>query len=66
MDKLVKLPRETQAVLGGSVLYLIFSFFDWQQAVRFIGTRASGMASASLPASSSSRCSRGRRCGSWA
>ncbi len=31
MDKLVKLPRETQAVLGGSVLYLIFSFFDWQQ-----------------------------------
>lgn len=31
MDKLVKLPRETQAVLGGSVLYLIFSFLDWQQ-----------------------------------
>ena len=31
MDKLVKLPRETQAVIGGSVLYLIFSFLDWQQ-----------------------------------
>jgi hypothetical protein len=31
MDKLVKLPREMQAILGGSVLYLIFSFFDWQQ-----------------------------------
>ena len=31
MDKLVKLPRETQAVVGGSVLYLIFSFLDWQQ-----------------------------------
>jgi hypothetical protein len=31
MDRLMKLPREVQAVLGGSVLYLIFSFLDWQQ-----------------------------------
>ena len=31
MERLMKLPRELQAVLGGSVLYLIFSFFDWQQ-----------------------------------
>ncbi len=28
---LAKLPREVQVVLGGSVLYLVFSFFDWQQ-----------------------------------
>lgn len=26
-----KLPREVQVVIGGAVLYLIFSFFDWQQ-----------------------------------
>jgi hypothetical protein len=31
MEMLKKLPREVQVVLGGSVLYLIFSFFDWQQ-----------------------------------
>jgi hypothetical protein len=31
MDKLTKLSREVQVVLGGSLLYLIFSFFDWQQ-----------------------------------
>lgn len=31
MDKLAKLPREVQAVLGGGILYLIFSFLDWQQ-----------------------------------
>ena len=35
MDKLMKLSRETQAVLAGSVLYLIFSFFDWQQVSAF-------------------------------
>ena len=31
MDRLAKLSRETQVVLGGSVLYFIFSFLDWQQ-----------------------------------
>ena len=31
MDKLAKLPREVQVVLGGGLLYLIFSFLDWQQ-----------------------------------
>ena len=30
MDKLMKLPREMQVILGGSLLYLIFSFFNWQ------------------------------------
>jgi hypothetical protein len=35
MDKLMKLSRETQAVLAASVLYLIFSFFDWQQVSAF-------------------------------
>jgi hypothetical protein len=32
MDMLKKLSPMAQVVLGGSVLYLIFSFFDWQQA----------------------------------
>jgi hypothetical protein len=31
MDMLKKLPPQTQVVLGGVVLYVIFSFFDWQQ-----------------------------------
>jgi len=31
MDRLTRLSRETQAVLAASVLYLIFSFLDWQQ-----------------------------------
>ena len=31
MQMLKKLSREVQVVLGGGVLYLIFSFFDWQQ-----------------------------------
>jgi hypothetical protein len=31
MDALMKLSREVQVVLGGAVLYVIFSFFDWQQ-----------------------------------
>jgi hypothetical protein len=31
MDRLKRLPREVQVVLGGGALYLIFSFFDWQQ-----------------------------------
>jgi hypothetical protein len=39
MDMLRKLPREVQVVLGGSLLYLLFSFFDWQQ-VSFFGAHA--------------------------
>lgn len=31
MEILKKLPREVQVVLGGGLLYLVFSFFDWQQ-----------------------------------
>ena len=31
MDMLKKLPREAQVVLGCTLLYVIFSFFDWQQ-----------------------------------
>jgi hypothetical protein len=31
MEAIQKLPREVQVVLGGAVLYLIFSFFNWQQ-----------------------------------
>lgn len=31
MDALMKLSREAQVVLGGAVLLLIISFFDWQQ-----------------------------------
>lgn len=31
MDTLKKLSRDAQIVLGGSVLYIIVSFFDWQQ-----------------------------------
>lgn len=31
MEMLKKLPREVQVVLGGGVLYVIFSFLDWQQ-----------------------------------
>lgn len=31
MDQFKKLPRELQMVAGGSVLYVIFSFLDWQQ-----------------------------------
>src|ERR1700722_11697922 len=31
MDSLMKQSREVQAILGGAVLYIIFSFFDWQQ-----------------------------------
>jgi hypothetical protein len=31
MDALMKLSRDVQLVLGGTVLYIIFSFFDWQQ-----------------------------------
>ena len=32
MDMLKKLPREAQVVLGCTVLYVIFSFLDWQHA----------------------------------
>ena len=32
MDMLKKLSMPAQAVLAGTVLYIIFSFFDWQQA----------------------------------
>jgi hypothetical protein len=31
MEMLKKLPRQAQVVIGCGVLYLIFSFFDWQQ-----------------------------------
>jgi hypothetical protein len=31
VDVLKKLPQEVQLLLGGGVLYLIFSFLDWQQ-----------------------------------
>lgn len=30
MDALLKLPREVLVVLGGAVLYVLLSFFDWQ------------------------------------
>jgi hypothetical protein len=32
VDKFKQLPREAQLTLGGLVLFVIFSFFDWQQA----------------------------------
>jgi hypothetical protein len=35
MDYVKNLSRETQAILGGGVLYLIFSFLDWQQVSGF-------------------------------
>lgn len=35
MDVLSKLSREAQIVLGGGVLLLVFSFFDWQQVSVF-------------------------------
>jgi hypothetical protein len=35
MDVLKNLSREVQVVLGGAVLYLIFSFLDWQQVSGF-------------------------------
>jgi hypothetical protein len=35
LEALKKLPREVQIVLGGAVLYVIFSFFDWQQVSGF-------------------------------
>ena len=41
MDVLKKLSRETQVVLGCAVLFLIFSFFDWQQ-VSFSSAFVSG------------------------
>jgi hypothetical protein len=31
MDILKRLPRETQIILAATVLFLIFSFLDWQQ-----------------------------------
>lgn len=31
VETLKRLPRETQIVLGGTALYIIFSFFNWQQ-----------------------------------
>lgn len=39
MERIKKLPRELQMVVGGSVLYLIISFLDWQQ-VSFGGLTA--------------------------
>jgi hypothetical protein len=35
MDVLKKLSRELQVVLGGGVILLIISFFDWQQVSAF-------------------------------
>ena len=35
MDILKKLSHDTQIVLGGTVLYVVFSFFDWQQVSAF-------------------------------
>lgn len=35
MDVVKNLSREAQVVLGGGVLYLIFSFLDWQQVSGF-------------------------------
>ncbi|HZT85794.1 MAG TPA: hypothetical protein VE984_10305 [Gaiellaceae bacterium] len=35
MDVVRNLSREAQIVLGGAVLYLIFSFLDWQQVSVF-------------------------------
>jgi len=32
MDVLMKLSRDVQIVLGGALLYVIVSFFDWQSA----------------------------------
>jgi hypothetical protein len=31
MDRFNKLPRDLRLVVGGSLLYIVFSFFDWQQ-----------------------------------
>jgi hypothetical protein len=39
LEALKKQSREVQIVLGGTVLYIIFSFFDWQQ-VSFLGQTA--------------------------
>jgi hypothetical protein len=41
MEMLKKLSREVQVVLGGGVLYLIFSFLDWQQVS--IGSASVGL-----------------------
>ena len=35
MDAIMKLPREAQATLAGLILFVIFSFFDWQQVSYF-------------------------------
>jgi hypothetical protein len=35
MDALMKLSRDVQIILGGALLYVIFSFFDWQQVSGF-------------------------------
>jgi hypothetical protein len=39
MDQFKELPREAQITLGALVLFVIFSFFDWQQ-VSFAGLTA--------------------------
>jgi len=38
MDFVKGLSREMQVILGGGVLYLIFSFLDWQQVSSVFGT----------------------------
>ncbi len=47
MDVLTKVSRETKVVLGCAVLFLIFSFFDWQQ-VSFSSAFVSGSAGLNL------------------
>jgi hypothetical protein len=47
VDVLNKVTRETQVVLGCAVLYLILSFFDWQQ-VSFSSAFVSGTAGLDL------------------
>lgn len=41
MDVLTKQSRETQAVIGAAVLYLVFSFFHWQSVDGVPGAHAS-------------------------
>jgi hypothetical protein len=35
METLMKLPRELQVLLAATALYVVFSFFDWQQVSAF-------------------------------
>jgi hypothetical protein len=67
MDMLKKLSMPAQAVLAGVVLYIIFSFFDWQQAC--FGPVCAGVSEwhgggGTIPSSRRSCCSRGSSFGS--